>query len=198
MISLRARRARAALLRLRRRLGFERNPLRRGVDRRQRAVGIGAVAVFAAVAAPACACAASIAYAAGIRAERAEAAGHHRVTARVAGIEKQDDGEQRYTYARLAWNAPDGREHSAVIAAGRTARLGAALRIWVDARGEMSRRPQDRTDTVAGAVFAGAGAAGGAALPPLAVYLLVRRRCDRDREEMWDAAWARLDRPHIG
>ncbi|KAB2358706.1 Rv1733c family protein [Actinomadura montaniterrae] len=198
MIGLRARRARAGLLRLRRRLGFERNALRRGVDRRQRAVGIGAAAVFAVVAPPACAGVASMAYAAGVRAERAESAGHHRITARVAGIEKQDGDEQRYTYARLAWTAPDGRERSAVIAAGRTTRLGAPLRIWVDERGEMSRRPQDRTGTVAGAVFAGAGAAGAAALPPLAVYLLVRRRCDRDREEMWDAAWARLDRPHIG
>ncbi|MBO2464744.1 Rv1733c family protein [Actinomadura violacea] len=198
MISLRPRRARAALLRVRRRLGFEPNALRREVDRRQRAVGVGAAAVFAVLAPPACAGVVCAAYAAGVRAEHAESAGHHRLTAHVSGIEKQDDGEQRYTYARLSWTAPDGATRSAVIAAGRTTRLGATVPIWVDERGAMSRRPQGRTDTVAGAVFAGAGAAGAAALPPLAVYLLVRRRCDRDRAALWDAAWARLDRPHIG
>ncbi|MDL4817560.1 Rv1733c family protein [Actinomadura opuntiae] len=198
MTSVRPRRVPAALRGLRRRCGFDGNPLRRAVDRRQRAVGIGAAAAFAIAAPAACASAASLAYTAGVRAERAESAGHHRIIARVTGIEEQNDGEQRYSYARLGWTTPDGRAHTTVIPAGRSARPGTTRRIWVDARGERSPRPQNRADTVAGAVFAGAGAAGAAALPPLAVYLAVRRRCDRGREEMWDAAWARLDRPHIG
>ncbi|MFB4295343.1 hypothetical protein [Actinomadura sp. NTSP31] len=197
MTSVRPRRVAAALRRLRRRFGFDGNPLRREVDRRQRAVGIGAAAAFAIAAPPACASAASLAYGAGVHAERAESAAHHRITARVTGIEEQS-GEQRYSYARLAWTTRDGRAHTAVIPAGRKTRPGTVRRIWVDDRGEKTPRPQDRADTVAGAVFAGAAAVGAAALPPLAVYLVVRRRCDRGREEMWDTAWARLDRPHIG
>ena len=29
---------------------------------------------------------------------------------------------------------------------------------------------------------------------PFSAYLLVRRRCDRRRAQMWDLEWARLDR----
>ncbi|MBO2445463.1 hypothetical protein J4557_49065 [Actinomadura nitritigenes] len=64
----------------------------------------------------------------------------------------------------------------------------------MDASGEPARRPQGHPGTVTTTAFVGAVAVGAAKAPPLAACLLVRRRCDRRRAQMWDLEWARLDR----
>ncbi|WP_067461209.1 Rv1733c family protein [Actinomadura macra] len=177
--------------RLRRRFGFDLNDLRRSVDRRQWAVGLGAALVFAGIGPPACAAAVALAYQAGLRAEVSQSSAHHRISAQVARVERPAQGPAS---ALLTWTTSDGRQHSATVAAGRSATWGAEQQVWVDASGEMTRRPQNRSDSVTGAVFAGVAAIGAAGVPPLGAYLLVRRRCDRRRQRMWDTAWARLDR----
>lgn len=181
------------LQRLRRRFGFDGNDLRRTVDRRQWAVGLTAAVSFAAIAPPLCASMASLAYRSGTRAEAAQTATHHLVSARVARTATETTGQVRYSYALLTWTGPDGQAHWTTVPAKRSMSPGTPQRIWVDASGEPARRPQGHADTVTTTAFAGATAAGAAGAPPLAVYLLVRRRCERRRARMWDAAWARLD-----
>ena len=73
------------------------------------------------------------------------------------------------------------------------AAVGATRRIWVDREGDLTMAPRSHGRTVTDAVYVAASATLGAALPFLLVYLLVRRRCDRHRFAMWDAAWARMD-----
>ncbi|MGI5330569.1 Rv1733c family protein [Actinomadura nitritigenes] len=182
------------LQRLRRRFGFDGNDLRRATDRRQRAVGLAAAVSFAGIAPPLCAGVVSLTYRSGLGAEAAQAATHRLVDARVTRIETQTTGQMRYSFAVLAWTTPDGQTHWATVPAKKAAGPGAIRRVWVDASGEMTRRPQSRSDTVMTAAFAGAATTVAAGAVPFSAYMLVRRRCDRRRARMWDVAWARLDR----
>ncbi|MBO2445078.1 hypothetical protein J4557_47000 [Actinomadura nitritigenes] len=182
------------LQRLRRRFGFDGNDLRRPTDRRQRAVGLAAAVSFAGLAPPLCAGVVSPAYRSGLRAEAAQTATHRLVDARVARTETGTTGQVRYSFAVLAWTSADGERHWTTVPASRATRPGAVRRIWVDASGEPARRPQSRSDTVTTAAFAGVAATVAAGALPFSAYLLVRRRCDRRRAQMWDLEWARLDR----
>ncbi|MWA03423.1 hypothetical protein F8568_024195 [Actinomadura sp. LD22] len=64
------------LQRLRRRLGFDRNDLRRAADRRQWAAGPAAAVSFATIAPPPCAGIVSATYQSGVRTEAAQTASH--------------------------------------------------------------------------------------------------------------------------
>ncbi|MFB4298575.1 hypothetical protein [Actinomadura sp. NTSP31] len=185
------------LQRLRRRFGFDNNDLRRSVDRRQWAVGLTATVAFAAIALPLCAGMASLAHRSGVRAEAAQTSTHHLVDARVARTETENTGQVRYSFALLTWTTPDGRAHWTTLPARKSMRPGTVRRVWVDGSGEPTRRPQSHADTVTATAFAGTAAVGAAGAPPLAVYLLVRRRCERRRARMWEADWARLDRRQV-
>ncbi|MFB4309333.1 hypothetical protein [Actinomadura sp. GTD37] len=179
------------LERVRRRFGFDRNELRRPVDRRQWTVGVGAAVLFAGLAPPASAVLAVQAYRTGVAAERQQAA-NHRVDARVTGTAAQDGAGVRHTYAELAWTYPDGRPHTAVVPADRSVKPGMSHRIWVDASGSLVRAPRTHADTVATTAASATLAVTVVGLPLLAGYLLARRRCDRRREALWDENWAAL------
>jgi hypothetical protein len=194
MSSVHLRHALDGLQRLRRRFGFDGNDLRRTADRRQWAVGLAATVSFAGIAPPLCAGIISLTYRSGVKAEAAQAASHRLVDARVTRTETETTGQMRYSYAVLAWTTPDGETHWATTPAKKATAPGTIRRVWVDASGEMTLRPQSHSDTVTTAAFAGAAATLAAGALPLSAYLLVRRRCDHRRAQMWDAAWARLDR----
>ncbi|MFA1541982.1 Rv1733c family protein [Actinomadura monticuli] len=176
-----------------RRFGFDRNDLRRPVDRRQRAVGAGAAVLFAGLAPPVSAVIAAHAYQAGVAAERQQSA-NHRVDARVTRTQPQDGAGVRHAYAELVWTSPDGRPHTAVVAADKSVRPGMSHRIWVDASGALARAPSTHAETIATSAVSGGMAAGAVGLPLLAVYLFTRRRCDRRRDALWDESWSSLAR----
>ena len=73
-----ARRTHGRADRLRRRLGFDRNPLRRGVDRLQQLVGLTLVLLYVATATALTAQVCAHVYAAGLHSERTQAATRHR------------------------------------------------------------------------------------------------------------------------
>lgn len=177
--------------RVRRRFGFDRNDLRRTVDRRQWAVGAGAFALFAGLAPPASAALAAQVYRTGVAAERQQAA-NHRIDARVTGTRPQDGAGVRHAYAELAWTAPDGRPHSAIVPADKSVKPGMTHQIWVDGTGDLARAPRTHTATVATTAVSGTMATALIGLPLLAGYLVTRRRCDRRRDALWDESWSAL------
>lgn len=177
--------------RARRRFGFDRNDLRRAVDRRQWAVGVGALVLFAGLAPPASAALASHAYRHGVESERAQAA-NHRIAARVTELDRRDGPGPRHTYAELTWTSPDGSPRTAVVPADTSVKPGMLREIWVDGSGALARSPTTRTATVATTAVTAAVTTAGIGLPLLTLYLFTRRRSDRRREAMWDESWAAL------
>ena len=106
----------------------------------------------------------------------------------------------RYVHetVRATWPRPGGPGRNAeprtgTLPAWKDARVGSSRTIWVDRDGDPVARPRPHSRTVTDAAYAAGAAALAAGLPVLGVYLLVRRRCDRIRDDLWDAAWARLD-----
>ncbi|GAA2306331.1 hypothetical protein GCM10010402_77320 [Actinomadura luteofluorescens] len=175
--------------RVRRRFGFDRNDLRRAVDRRQWAVGVAAAVLFTVLAPPASVLLAVDAYRSGVRAEHRNV---HRVTAQVVHTDSQGGPGVRHTYAELAWTSPDGRTRTTVVPADKSVRPGMEQRVWVDAAGDPVQHPQTRTATLATTTVAAATAALAVGVPLLAAYLLARRRCDRRRDALWDESWTSL------
>ncbi|HEX2312327.1 MAG TPA: hypothetical protein VHJ17_01230 [Thermomonospora sp.] len=188
-------RAPTRLGRLRRRLGFDRNTMRRPVDRVQWAVGLALTTVFLLVAPILVTWAWLWSYDSGARAERYERQTRQQVVATVVG--PAGTGGERYLHhtVRATWRAPDGTARSGRIPAWKEARAGARQRIWVERDGTVTVRPRPHSRTLVDAGYAATGAALAAGLPLLGAYYLVRRRCDRVRDALWDAEWARID-PH--
>ncbi|WP_067822671.1 Rv1733c family protein [Actinomadura kijaniata] len=180
---------------LRRRLGLERNPLRRPIDRIQRWIALALLLFTVAAAPPAALWCAGLAHDAGTRAERAERASRHQVTATVTAVGGVGSRGDRYVHetVQATWAAPDGGAREGTLPGWRDVRAGQTTRIWVDARGRVAPRPRPHSRTVTDTVYAGVAAALAAGAPSLLGYLLLRRRCDRRRDAMWDAAWARMD-----
>ncbi|TDC61734.1 hypothetical protein E1200_28300 [Actinomadura sp. GC306] len=179
---------------LRRRLGLERNELRRRVDRVQRAIALGLLVLLLGVAPPLAAWAASWSYESGVRAEAAERADRSRVVATVTSTRGGASGD-RYIHetVQATWPGPGGELRAGTLPGWQDAAVGAQRKIWVDAEGDPAVPPRPHSRTVTDAAYAGVATLLGCCVPVLAAYLLVRRRCDRHRYDMWEAGWARMD-----
>ncbi|QXJ25146.1 hypothetical protein AGRA3207_006596 [Actinomadura graeca] len=183
------------LARLRRRLGLERSELRRRVDRVQRLVALGLLALLLATAPPLAAWACGWSYDSGVRAERAERAARHQVVATVTSTGGIGSAGDRYIHetVQATWPGPDGKPRAGTLPSWKNAKAGAQRTIWVDRDAEPTVRPRPHSRTVTDAAYASAATVLGLSMPLLLVYALVRRRCDRYRDEMWEAEWARMD-----
>jgi hypothetical protein len=172
-----------------------RNPLLRGVDRSQRAVGVVLTVLFLCAAPILAARSAGTAFERGVRAERSQAATRHRVAATVIAVEIPDHRETRII--RVRWTEHDGtaRTGAAMVWRGRPER-GQTQPMWVDDAGHPALRPRTRSQTITGASLAGAAVAAATAAPLLIVYAAFRRRFDRRRYREWEREWARLDDSH--
>ncbi|MBA9006806.1 Rv1733c family protein [Thermomonospora cellulosilytica] len=188
-------RAPTRLGRLRRRFGFDRNGMRRRVDRAQWAVGVVLTAVFLLTAPLLAVWAGSWAYDSGMRAERHQHATRWEVTATVTGPGGVTGDRYLHKTVQATWRAPDGSVRAGRIPAWKNAEAGAHRRIWVDRSGDPVARPRPHSRTLVDTAYAAGGGALGVGLPLLGVYWLVRRHCDRIRYALWDAEWARID-PH--
>jgi hypothetical protein len=178
-----------------RRCGLERNELRRPVDRVQRMIAFGLLILFLAAAPPVAAYFAHWSYDSGMRAEQRERAHRHPVMATVLSTGGIGSSGDRYVHetVRAQWNGPDGRTHVDSLPAWKNAKVGSVQRIWVDDSGKVAVRPRPHSRTVTDSVYAAGAAVLGVAFPILVAYGLTRRRCDRRRDDLWEAAWARMD-----
>lgn len=180
---------RAGLGRLRRRIGFDGNELRRDVDRRQRAAGLLLLLLFVGAGLPVCWQIARNAYDSGVRAERYEAVTRHRVDATVLKVDDLASGHR----VTVTWREPGGRVRTGSYDTWYRAVAGEHLKLWAGPAGVSDVEPRRHARTVGEAVGAGLGAATTAGVPVLVAYLVVRRRADRRRDRFWDAEWERLD-----
>ena len=189
-----ARRPGTSLARCARRLGFDRNPLRRRTDRIEAAIRL-ATMILLLVAVPIAAIAGGRqADHLALRQAHAQQAAEHEVTAvllrqaQAAGVPDPYTSVQM-TYVLARWQPPGQSPRSGQVLAPAGARAGSAVTIWIDASGTVAGPPPDHRE-IAGDVAVAAVVAGLAvSLLVLGSNALARRGLDRRRLNAWDAEW---------
>jgi hypothetical protein len=179
----------AGLARLRRRIGFDGNELRRDVDRKQRAGGLLLLMLFMGCGLPVCGYIALTAYHSGVRAERHEAATWHEVDATVLKVEDLRSAHR----STVMWREPSGQLRTGSYDTWYAATVGDHVKLWAGPATVSDEGPRRHARTVGEAIGAGLGTVTAVGLPLLSAYLLIRHRCDRRRDRLWDADWERLD-----
>src|SRR5690606_30213915 len=166
---------------LRRRLGRERNELRRPVDRVQRLITLVLLLVLVGTAGPLWIWAASRSYQSGVQAEQAGRTERHQIVATVTSTGPDASGD-RYLQASSRATGRDANGEcrgAALPRSGRGAGAGAQHRIWVDRDDDPVVPPRPHSRTVTEAVYGGVAAILCCAPPIQLVHYLVRRRGDR-------------------
>nr|WP_155074091.1 hypothetical protein [Streptomyces taklimakanensis] len=90
------------------------------------------------------------------------------------------------------WTAVDGSTHSGTVVTDRATEPGDRLRVWIDARGEVTTRPMDADTAASHAALAGVGTGVLTALLVEVVRRLVVRRLVSWRYARWEEEWARV------
>jgi multisubunit Na+/H+ antiporter MnhG subunit len=178
------------LNRARRNAGLDRNPLRRREDRIQSAAAI-LLAVLMLVAVPsAVILVGSGVYHSGLRAEAAERASRHQVTAQVTASGSAT-GNSQVQSPQVSWKLPDGTQRTAPYSGLQT--WDGSTRVWISRSGDLATPPRLHARTVAETVAAATGTAAVLPLTPPLAFWLLRRWLDRRRDRLWDADWAATD-----
>jgi hypothetical protein len=196
--------------RMLRRLGLDRNPLRRTSDRVEAWATVLVLVVLVAVAPGAAWLAGRAQYTAGLRAERTQRDQRSLVEATVlqdaapgAGVGAPDPSRltsavrTSSAYSRVSrparWVGPDGAEHRGAVTVRPPGEAGTRVWVWVDGAGRLTEKPRQRFETVADAIgVATLTAMGLAVLLAVARYLL-RRLLDARRLAQWEEAWWRYE-----
>lgn len=193
--------------RLLRRIGLDRNPLRRSIDRVEAWIVVVIVVAFLLVVPATAWLAGRTAYTAGLHAEQIERLHRYRVHAVLladAGSDTVTDAPVRGAAPTRAgtttgvrtparWTSADGGEHRGVILADERARAGQWVAVWTDARGDLTDPPQQRVQTWVNSIAAGSLAGVGALCLAGALRLIVRRTLDARRMAQWEEAWWRFE-----
>jgi hypothetical protein len=179
-----------------RRLGLERNALRRVTDRIESAVAVVSLLVFV-VSTPLLVLMLTPAvYDAGLRAERT---GGHQVGARLTTPAPEpemapfdDPGPPPRTQATATWSYA-GTSHTGQVRVPEGTPAGTHVTVWVDSSGNLTEPPQSHLWTLGLTALAGAGAVAGPAMGLWAVRRLVRRGLIRWQLAAWEAEWAAVE-----
>ncbi|RFU39580.1 hypothetical protein DZF91_21590 [Actinomadura logoneensis] len=174
---------------LRRRLGWDANPLRRDVDRRQRLVGLALLVLFLLVAPVTGLRVGAAAYDRGVRTELAEAATWQPVSAVVTGLADRKHGDR----VDVVGTAADGHRFVGSYTTARVVAVGDHVKLWATPVRLTDNPPRRHVRTVTDTVLTVAVSLLAVAAGPVLVHVLFRRRCDRVRSRLWDTAWVRLD-----
>jgi hypothetical protein len=184
-----------------RRLGLDRNPVRRRVDRVQTLL-TSLFLVFLLLVTPAVAALAGAhAYASGIKAEKREQSSFRQVTATVLKVtEISGDGSGHFLHERalLQWKDSSGAVRTGLATLVTPARERDKLTRWTDGDGALSGRPHTREQTLTRTVCDSLGLAAILVIAALESYRMGRRRLDRKRYELWDREWLYTARKWTG
>ncbi len=175
---------------LRRRWGFDANPLRRDVDRRQWRTGFALVVLFLLIAPVGALRVGAASYDRGVRTEHAEAATRRPVSGVVTGVTEHKRGFR----VDVTGTGPGGHQVTGSYTTARATAVGDRVKLWATPSRLTDVPPRRHARTVSDTVVAVGTAPVAVAAPLVLVYFLVRRRCDRVRFRLWDAAWTGLDR----
>ena len=182
------------LARCARRLGFDRNPLRRRTDRIEAAIRLVTI-ILLLVAVP------IVAIAVGrqadhlaLRQARAQQAGEHEVTAvllqqaQATGLPDPYTSIQ-LTYVLARWQPPGLAPRSGQVLAPAGAHAGSTVKVWIDASGAVTSPPPDHRMIAGDVCIASIVACLVACLLVLGSNALARRVLDHRRLRAWDAEW---------
>jgi hypothetical protein len=184
--------------RILRRMGFDRNPMRRSSDRVQAILRAVLVAIFL-IGGPITAVNVSHQVEiAGLRAARAQAADWRRVPAVVVHEQLFAAAWRHPQTRRLAelsvrWMTPRGSSATGQILAGSPVAAGSTVPVWLDPSGRLTRPPLTRIEITDRQI--------GAAIATIAVLALLLRvagkaialALDRHRRARWEAGWLAVE-----
>jgi hypothetical protein len=180
-----------------RRIGFDRNSMRRASDRLQAILRAALLAAFL-IAGPLAASAVSHhVFAAGMQTSRAQAAARQRIPAVVVHVTLLATAWRHPALSGPAslsvrWAAPGGAVRTGLITSASHA-AGSTVTVWIDRSGQLAHPPLTRTDIVDHAIGAAV-----ATLLALALLLCLASRAaslalDRHRLARWEADWLAVE-----
>ncbi len=179
---------------LARRLGFDRNPLRRGTDRIEAALRL-VVMILLVTAVPAAAVfAGQQAYHAAVHRAHAQQATDHLVNAVLLEQAPATGAPDPYTSVQTAWvlarwQPPGLPSRTGEVLATAGARKGSTVRTWIAPSGAVIGPPLDHRDIVGDVLVAVIATCLVSWLVLLVSCALARQVLDRRRLSAWDAEW---------
>jgi hypothetical protein len=171
--------------------GWDRNPLRRRVDRVEAGMLAGLIMFFLIGAPVLVAGAGHLARAAGLRALRTQST-WSQVSATVppsALNQSETPGQLDTVLLRGRWTAPDGRPRSGLIATSPGDAVGSTVRIWVSPSGSPTGAPRGRSELLGWTPIAEVGTALALAFIFFLAVRLQRWLFGRSRLARWHRAW---------
>ena len=183
------------LRRIARRIGWDRNPLRRTSDRYEAGLTALLVTVFLLLGPWVGWRVAQASYRAEVQAVAWERQHRHAVQAVLLrdAVWQPPVGQEpviapESVPVRARWTAPDGTVHTGPVLAGVGVRAGSTVRVWTDQHGAVTAAPGERSPGVR-AFLAGLLTVVNLAAVLGAVRLLVRWHLQRRRVRSWQAEW---------
>ena len=179
---------------LARRIGFDRNPLRRGTDRIEAALRL-VVMIMLVTAVPAAAVfAGEQAYHTALNRAHAQQVTDHLVNAVLLEQAPATGTPDPYTSIQTTWVLarwqPPGRpSRTGEVLATAGARKGSTVRTWIAPSGAVTAPPMDHRDIVGDVLIAVIATCLVSWLVLLVSCALARRALDRRRLSAWDAEW---------
>ena len=174
-----------------RRLGLDRNPLRRRTDRLQACIMAGLLAAFLTGAPLIALAAGGWVHTAGLREQREQRSWHQVPVVLLQTAPRHDafwhwsPGEPVQAW----WTPPGGRRHTGTVPAPPGARAGSTVHVWADRSGPVAGTPLTGDEITARAITAATLAVACLAIVMAAVGRVARGLLDRRRLAAWEADW---------
>lgn len=173
------------------RLGWDHNPLRRGVDRIEAATMSALLAIFL-IGGPALAVVAGrLADSAGLREQRAEQSWYQRPATLLAsaGMQLGDSTDLDTAWVLARWTARDGQQRTGLVATTLDARAGERVDVWLTADGRLTHPPLSAADVRDQVTFTVLSLLMGLALVLAVTAGLLQVMFSRRRMAGWQRDW---------
>jgi len=182
-----------------RRLGWDRNPMRRTTDRIQVLLRAVLLALFVLGGPIATAYVGHAVYASGLRTGRVQAAAWHRAPALVLDarpiitVWRHPAGIGRHATLSVRWTTPQGPSRTGEITGRAGAVPGSFVTVWIDKAGRLTHPPQSRANVADHVIAAMALTASALTLLLCAVCRVASLVLDRYRLARWEADWLAVE-----
>jgi len=177
-----------------RRLGFDRNPLRRRTDRIEAVIRLATLVLLLVGVPLATLAAGRSADHLALRQAHAQQAADHEVTAVLLQQAPAAGVPDPYTSVQMSlalarWQPPGQPSRTGQVLAPAGARAGTTVRVWIDAFGAVTSPPPDHRAIAGDVCIAALVTCLVTSMLVLGSSALARRALDRRRLSAWDAEW---------
>jgi hypothetical protein len=180
-----------------RRIGFDRNPLRRGTDWIQAVTRVGLLVVFLVCAPLATLSVSRGIFASGLRAGQAQASAWHPVSAVVLPVTPEMAGWSRslgpFALLTVRWANPGGTVQTGKIIVAAKAAAGSTMTVWINGKGRLAHPPVSRAEVSSEVLSAALATPVAVALLLAAMGRLVSLLLDKHRLARWEADWSAVE-----